>query len=208
MIETPAFAFAQLLPFVTFAFVASITPGPSNLLILGNSVRYGFAAALPIVCGACAGSAALVLFVGFGAGAWLAAHPGVQTVMGWAGTLWLSYLAWQIACKPPADIRTAADRPTGGWMAAALQIANPKSWSMALAVVSVFAGANADLPRYAFLSAVFLMVSAPCLTIWAVLGSRAGGRLRSATSAKALNVILGAALFASAWAGLLEHVRM
>lgn len=117
----------QILPFVSFAFVASITPGPSNLLILGNSARYGVAATLPIVCGACAGSAALVLCVGFGIGEWLAAHPGVQTVTGWAGALWLSYLAWQIAWKPPTDVRAVADKPTGGWAAAALQIANPKS---------------------------------------------------------------------------------
>ncbi|MEX6506449.1 LysE family translocator [Jiella sp. M17.18] len=196
----------QMLPFVSFAFVASITPGPSNLLILGNSARYGFAAALPIVCGACAGSAALVLLVGFGTGEWLAAHPHIRTVMAWAGALWLSYLAWQIASKPPADVRAAADKPTGGWAAATLQVANPKSWSMALAVVSVFAGANADLPRYALLSAVFLMVSAPCLAIWAVLGSRAAGRMQSARSARAFNLILGVALLASAWAGLLEHV--
>lgn len=55
-----------LIPFVIFAFVASITPGPSNLLVLGNSARYGFVAALPIIFGSYVGSAALVLVVGFG----------------------------------------------------------------------------------------------------------------------------------------------
>lgn len=77
---------------------------------------------------------------------------------------------------------------------------------MALAVVSVFAGVNAGLSRYALLSGVFLLVSAPCLAVWAVLGSRAGGRMQSAKSGRAFNIILGAALLASAWAGLLEHV--
>ena len=45
----------QLLPFMLFAFVASITPGPTNVLVLGSSARYGVAATLPLVIGACVG---------------------------------------------------------------------------------------------------------------------------------------------------------
>jgi threonine/homoserine/homoserine lactone efflux protein len=196
-----------LLPFVTCAFVASITPGPSNLLVLGNSARYGFVAALPIVLGSCAGSAALVLVVGFGMGGWLAAHPGVQSAMGWAGALWLSRLAWQIAFQPKGATRSAADRPTGGLAAAALQVVNPKTWSMALAVVSVFAGADAGILRYAVLSGIFLAVSVPCLTAWAALGSRADVGLRSASAARGFNLTLGVALLVSAWFGVLTHVQ-
>ena len=51
MSGSSALGSAQLPPFVSFAFVASITPGPSNLLILGDSARCGFAA-LPTTCGA------------------------------------------------------------------------------------------------------------------------------------------------------------
>ena len=39
---------STLLPFALFAFVASITPGPTNILVLSNSARYGLRAALPI----------------------------------------------------------------------------------------------------------------------------------------------------------------
>ncbi len=40
---------SQLLPFVLFAFVASITPGPTNILVLSNSWRFGLGAAMPII---------------------------------------------------------------------------------------------------------------------------------------------------------------
>lgn len=43
---------SQWLPFVLFAFVASITPGPTNILVLSNSSRFGLLAALPIIFGA------------------------------------------------------------------------------------------------------------------------------------------------------------
>jgi threonine/homoserine/homoserine lactone efflux protein len=198
-------ALVQILPFVTFAFVASITPGPSNLLVLGNSARYGFLAALPIVWGSCAGSAALVLVVGFGVGGWLAAHPGVQVAMGWAGALWMSRLAWQIAFQATGAEKTVTDKPTSGVTAAALQVINPKAWAMALAVVSIFAGADADIRRYTVLSGVFLLVSLPCLSFWAALGARAGSSVQSGSSARAFNLVLGAALLGSAWIGVWEH---
>lgn len=205
MIAPASATLIQLLPFVTFAFVASITPGPSNLLVLGNSARYGFFATLPIVVGSCLGSAALVMIVGFGLGGWLAEHPTVQTMMSWGGAAWMSYLAWQIAAHPACIIRSDMDRPTSGLTAATLQVINPKTWAMALAVAGIFAGAHADIQRYALLSIVFLMISLPCLGIWATLGSRVGPAVRSGAVARAFNILLGAALLASAWSGIWEQ---
>ena len=74
-------SFSTLLPFLLFAFVASITPGPTNILILSNSARFGFFAALPIIVGACASAATLVLLVGTGAGTSLSEWPMLQTLM-------------------------------------------------------------------------------------------------------------------------------
>lgn len=50
--------FSQWLPFLLFAFVASITPGPTNLLVFSNSARFGWSAALPIMLGGCGAAAA------------------------------------------------------------------------------------------------------------------------------------------------------
>ena len=44
---------AHLLPFLLFSLVASITPGPTNILVLGHSARYGLRSALPLVAGGC-----------------------------------------------------------------------------------------------------------------------------------------------------------
>ena len=83
-------SFPTLLPFLLFAFVASITPGPTNILVLSNSARFGVAAAVPIIFGACASAAILVRLVGTGAGSTLTAWPVLQTVMQWVGVGWLS----------------------------------------------------------------------------------------------------------------------
>lgn len=79
---------STLLPFMLFAFVASITPGPTNILVLSNSARYGIKAALPIILGACAGAAGLVLVVGSGVGQSLTQAPSCKPSCngpGWHG---------------------------------------------------------------------------------------------------------------------------
>ena len=45
-----------MMSYLLFAFVASITPGPTNILVLTNSARYGLFATLPVVLGGCIGA--------------------------------------------------------------------------------------------------------------------------------------------------------
>jgi len=47
----------SLLPFLLFAFVASITPGPTNILVLSHSSRRGLGATLPIIFAPAGGGA-------------------------------------------------------------------------------------------------------------------------------------------------------
>jgi threonine/homoserine/homoserine lactone efflux protein len=59
--------------------------------------------------------------------------------MQWIGVAWLSYLAWHFA-RRPARSALRPKNPVSNVGAAGLQWINPKTWMMALAVVSVFAG--------------------------------------------------------------------
>lgn len=197
--------FPTLLPFLLFAFVAAITPGPTNILVLSNSARFGLAAAVPIIFGACASAAMLVLLVGMGAGSSLTAWPAAQTFMQWIGVTWLSYLAWQIFRAPAQAITTASADARLGWLgAASLQWINPKTWMMALAVVSVFAGVGED--RFAhvlYLSLVFFLISLPCLSVWALLGAGSSRWLRSPRAMQRFNRCMALLLLGSAWLSVL-----
>ena len=198
-------SFPTLLPFLLFAFVASITPGPTNILVLSNSARYGLGAAVPIIFGACASAAILVLLVGAGVGSSLTSWPALQIVMQWVGVMWLSYLAWQIFRAPAEAISTRKTEARLGWLgAASLQWINPKTWMMALAVVSVFAGAGED--RFAHvihLSVVFFLISLPCLGVWALLGAGSSRWLRSPQAMQRFNRCMGLLLLGSAWLSVL-----
>ncbi|WP_223448713.1 LysE family translocator [Pseudomonas sp. BF-R-19] len=198
-------SFPTLLPFLLFAFVASITPGPTNILVLSNSARYGLVAAVPIIVGACASAATLVLLVGTGIGSSLTAWPAVQSVMQWASVTWLSYLAWQIFSAPATAIAARNSEARLGWMgAASLQLVNPKTWMMALAVVSVFAGSGEHRAmQVVYLSLVFFLVSLPCLAVWAMLGAGSSRWLRSPRAMQRFNRCMALLLLGSAWLSVL-----
>ena len=198
-------SFPTLLPFLLFAFVASITPGPTNILVLSNSARFGLVAAMPIVLGACASAALLVLLVGTGAGSTLSQWPLLQTLMQWAGVAWLTCLAWQIFRAPAEAIATQKTEKRLGLLGAAgLQWINPKTWMMALAVVSVFAGVGENRLVHVFcLSLAFFVISVPCLSAWALLGAASSHWLSSATAVQRFNRGMALLLLGSAWLSVL-----
>jgi len=200
--------FSSLLPFLLFAFVASITPGPTNILVLSNSARYGFKAALPIIFGACASAALIVLLTGYGLGESFSQRPLLLMTFQWGGVAWLTFLAWKIFCAPvETPVANQPDdkhRRLGLWGAAGLQLINPKTWMMALAVVSVFAvhGKN-HMVHVLYLSVVFFLVSIPCVGFWAALGTGSSRMLTSPRSMQHFNRCMGLVLLSSAWISLI-----
>ncbi|MCK1056905.1 LysE family translocator, partial [Pseudomonas aeruginosa] len=160
----------SLVPFLLFAVVASITPGPTNILVLSNSQRHGLAAAWPIVLGACAAVAALILLLGLGLGELLRRHPLLQQGLAWLGVGWLSYLAWSLFRSAGGIDGAEPPRRLGVLGGAALQLVNPKAWMMALAALALFAGEGAgQAGRIGLLALLFFLVSLPCLASWALL---------------------------------------
>ncbi|KHS93967.1 lysine transporter LysE [Pectobacterium brasiliense] len=194
----------SLMPFLLFAFVASITPGPTNILILTNSQRYGVRNTLPAVVGACVAASAIVLISGAGAGGMLRQYPVVRQVMSWAGVLWLSWMSWQLFRAPAATLSGESHNRFTARAAALLQVINPKTWMMALAVVSLFAPAGEHVLREISIMALwFLIISMVCLVCWAGLGKAVNKVFRTTVAMVRFQRLMALCLFVSAWAGML-----
>lgn len=56
------------MPFLLFAFVATITPGPTNILVLSNSQHYGVKATISALVSGSVAASAIVLISGAGGG--------------------------------------------------------------------------------------------------------------------------------------------
>ncbi|MBI6897876.1 LysE family translocator [Pseudomonas putida] len=189
-----------LLPFILFALAASISPGPTNLLILAHGARRGLRASLAPIVTACCAAATVVLLVGLGLGELLLRYPLAQQVMSWVGALWLSWLAWKMLRSAGAPLQAGSDSGLGPLSAATLQVVNPKVWVTAVAMVGLFAGPA--LPMW-WLSLVFLLIALPSMTAWALMGIGSARWLRSPQALRVFNQGLAGLLLVSAWSALL-----
>ncbi len=68
-----------LLALIGFAFATSITPGPNNMMLFASGVNFGFRRTVPHMVGIGAGFLSLLLGVGLGLGAVLAAFPPLSS---------------------------------------------------------------------------------------------------------------------------------
>ncbi|WP_052284651.1 LysE family translocator [Kluyvera genomosp. 1] len=194
----------NIMPFLLFAFVASITPGPTNILILNNSQHCGIRATIPALVSGCVAASAIVLVSGAGAGEMLRQYPLVRQAMSWAGVLWLSWMSWQLFCAPAANIAGQSHRRFTVKAAAMLQVINPKTWMMALAVVSLFAPSGSHALREIVLMALwFLLISIACLMCWALLGKAVNRVFRTTVAMVRFQRLMALCLLVSAWAGML-----
>lgn len=195
------------LPFTLFAVVASITPGPTNLLILAQGTRGGWKSALPAVLGASVAAALIVLTMGCGLANTLLTYPLVRQSMTAIGVVWLSWLAWRLCCSPSPVVANETPKASlvfGARQASSLQLINPKTWMMALSVVGVFSDAASSVMDIALLAITFGVVAIPCLALWALMGSGVTRLFRTPRQWQWFNRALAVLLFAVAWWSVLS----
>jgi threonine/homoserine/homoserine lactone efflux protein len=164
-------SFDLLLALAVFAFVASITPGPNNLMMLASGVNFGFRRTIPHALGITLGFLVLLLAVGFGLGAVLKAFPQMHMALKIAGGAYLLYLAWKIAsARSLSDGKDAGGTPMTLLQAAAFQWINPKAWVMAVTGMAVYTDPAQPYMSVIFVTVAFALINLPCVSSWALFG--------------------------------------
>jgi len=181
----------SILPLLSFAFAATVTPGPSNLMLAASGVAFGFRRTLRHMLGIPAGFVVLIVVCGLGAGALVRNMPAAGLGLKLLGTAYLVYLTWCMRRAFSAHAGAAAGRPLGFVEAALFQFANPKAWLVALTAVTAFAPAGPSLLGGLLgIGGAFLLVMAPCLALWVGIGVTA----RRSLVSERMRPIFGAAI--------------
>ena len=189
-----------LFALASFALVTSITPGPSNLMLLASGVNFGFRRTLPQVLGITLGFTSLLAAVGLGLGAVITAFPALQLALKVAGGAYLAYLAWRIAtARAPGRVEAEAARPLRWHEAAAFQWINPKAWVVALAAMAVYTQPGSTALSVVLVCAVFALVNLPTVSVWAAFGVALRGLLADARRLRRFNIAMGVLLVATLW---------
>lgn len=191
-------SFDLLLAFALFAFVTSVTPGPNNMMLLASGVNFGFNRTVPHILGISCGFFSLVLAVGLGLGAAFNAYPLLYTVLRYAGATYLLYLAWKIATSGPAsDASGQEGKPQTFMQAALFQWVNPKAWVMAVGAISTYTPLQGYFTNVFIISAVFALINAPSVCVWAGFGSLLRNALRDPFWLRVFNGVMAALLVVS-----------
>jgi threonine/homoserine/homoserine lactone efflux protein len=164
-------------PLALFAFVASITPGPNNLLLMRSGAMFGVRRSLLHLFGVQAGFVALIMLSHIGAAALLLALPSAFAVLRWACAGYLLWLAWLILRDARPRARSGAATPTASRPmrfveGLVFQLINPKAWMMAVTVASAFYGGMAP-SRFDLATAtlICMVIGGPSMLVWTLWGA-------------------------------------
>ncbi|MBZ0228669.1 MAG: LysE family translocator [Bauldia sp.] len=160
-----------LLPLLGFVVVATVTPGPNNLMVLVSGANWGLARTLPHIAGIALGFPVMIVAVGLGLGVAFETLPALHVVLKYTAFAYLLFLAWRIAQAGRPDLDGRRARPLNLVEAAAFQWVNPKAWALVFGGMALFTTAAGDrLTETVTIAALFGVACLPNGIVWCLFG--------------------------------------
>lgn len=181
---------------ILFAFAASITPGPNNIMLMASGVNFGLARTVPHMLGVSIGHAAMTLILGLGLVRVFEIVPWLRAALTLIAIGYLLWLAWRVANAAPPKAAGHDARPLTFLQAAGFQWVNPKAVYMSIYAQTTYAAEGSGWGGAVLVALVFGMVNLPSVATWAWGGTwirrwlDAPGRLRTFNRTMAALLIL------------------
>lgn len=181
---------------ISIAFVAMITPGPNNFIVMHCAVRSGFTAALPLIFAVIAGAFSISLLVWAGIATLLAAVPWLQSLITILGASYLVYLGLSLMLIKVTDNTREQKNvlPSSFKGVYLFQFFNPKSLVLIATLITELARDFSALSSLGILLGVIICVPLLCLLIWSACGHLLAEQLKVSTVRAAFNKVMGSLL--------------
>ena len=171
--------------YVATVLVLMSTPGPSQLLMLSNSIKNGFRRSVFTALGDLTANFLQMLAASLGLAVLIASSLYALTIIKWLGVVYLIWLGWQMIRKAVAG-NTVGEVPEKeaslgslwlqGFMTSA---ANPKAVVFFAALFPQFISSDAQFwPQFAILSATYIAIDACFLSAYGLGASWVARKLR------------------------------
>lgn len=182
-----------------FAFIASVTPGPNNLLLMSSGALFGWRRTLPHLGGIMLGFALLMAAAALGLGTLVERWPWLLTIVRVIGASWLLWLSVRFfraaVANPDPDARMDAaplSRPFRFHEALLFQWVNPKGIIAAVSSAGAYIAIADDvLLRALLLVGVFFCTGLIACSSWMVAGDALNRYMSSGRSAVWMNLGMG-----------------
>ena len=197
-----------LIALTWLALVATITPGPNNVMVMASGANYGFRRTLPHMLGIAFGFAFMVLLVGLGLAQMFTAIPQLKTALTVAGIAYLLYLAAKIALAGSriAFIESAiAPGLTAGLL---LQTINPKAYAVNTTLYAGFPFAPENLIFETLVKVlIFNAIWIPIHLAWLWAGASLHRLNLSPAAQRRINYVMAASMLAVVALALMAGLR-
>lgn len=187
-----------LLTLLPFAFIASFTPGPNNILVMSQGMRSGLRSTFAYQLGA-GFSCFVIITVFLLLGARLeAVMPSLVVAMRYVGCIYMLWLAWLVGTAKPASAGAEGDRKAATALTGFLmQFVNPKYYLYVLTLAAALAPIAHSGSVIVFYSLFFSGIAVAGMFAWAASGSLLQSVLLRWY--RPANAIMGLALVWCAW---------
>lgn len=159
-------------PFLSYVFVVTFTPGPNNILSLVNANKFGYKKTLNFLLGIFTGFTIIILLSSYFNLLLFKIIPKIKIYMGILGALYMTYLAVKIMTGKLEKNEDSDQQLNTFYTGVLLQFINPKVILYGITVVSNFIiphyKSNIALIMFSVLLASAAFVSTSC---WALFGS-------------------------------------
>jgi len=186
-----------MMSMAAFALVASITPGPVNIVALSSGARFGFRASQRHVAGATLGFVLLLVLMGLGLHELLRLWPALTQFVQWAGVAFLLYMAFKLAADNGHLEAKDESRAPSMLYGAVMQWLNPKAWLACVAGMGAFVADGEARLVWQF-AAVYLVICYVSVGCWVYAGTFLRGYLNNRAAMRLFNRIMALLLAVSA----------
>ncbi len=162
-----------IFPFFYFVLIASITPGPNNIMLTASGMNFGYLKTVPHIVGICTGFLVLLILCSLGIGAIYKAFPIAQTALKFIGSGYLLYLAYRILTSGAVGLKKQVQhtvKPMTFWEAFGFQFINPKGVIFGMTALTILP-ADFNMLERCIAIIVAVAITAPISThTWAIMG--------------------------------------
>ncbi len=162
----------NLVPFLSYVFVTTFTPGPNNIMSMTNANRDGFKRTINFNFGVFAGFVVIMLACSYFNLLLFNLIPRIKIFMGIIGSVYMIYLAYKIFTSKHAEGESHSTYMNSFLTGFMLQFVNPKVILYGITAISSFIipyyNTHAALILFSLLLAFVGFVSTTC---WALFGA-------------------------------------
>jgi threonine/homoserine/homoserine lactone efflux protein len=162
----------NLIPFLSYVFVGTFTPGPNNILSMVNAKRYGFKNSFPFILGVFTGFTILMIACSFFNMFLFDFMPSIEQYVGIFGAAYMLYLAYKVAFVTKTGTKHTSKQTNTYFIGLTMQFLNPKAILYGITVMATFITpyykSFYTLILFSFFLAIIGLVSILC---WSIFGS-------------------------------------